>query len=248
MTESDNSLRHSLYLELFPRAVLQHVWPNSVALNRELRAQILAKEQSETGIEVSNFGGWHSAKDFQRWPGAAVSTILDRATMMSIELTKRASNANDAVFRSGWQIKAWANVNRKGDRNIWHRHITGGSHWSGVYYVDVGSIAAGTEAGGHIVFMDRYQPRPIDRDQAIDILSVHPEPGLMLLFPSALTHKVEPYFGEGERISIAFNMIHPRLMVPHHDLRELREDRARMARNKSRGGARKGKRLSRNRP
>ena len=32
------------------------------------------------------------------------------------------------------------------------------------------------------------------------------EPGLMVLFPSWLYHFVNPFFGDGERISIAFNV------------------------------------------
>ena len=34
---------------------------------------------------------------------------------------------------------------------------------------------------------------------------IDPTPGLMVLFPSWLQHFVHPFFGKGERISIAFN-------------------------------------------
>jgi hypothetical protein len=33
-----------------------------------------------------------------------------------------------------------------------------------------------------------------------------PEAGMMVVFPSWLYHFVNPYFGDGERISIAFNV------------------------------------------
>ena len=33
-----------------------------------------------------------------------------------------------------------------------------------------------------------------------------PRPGLIMLFPSWLQHQVRPYWGQGERISIAFNL------------------------------------------
>ncbi len=36
---------------------------------------------------------------------------------------------------------------------------------------------------------------------------VDPVPGLMVVFPSWLRHMVRPYFGTGERISVAFNVI-----------------------------------------
>ena len=35
---------------------------------------------------------------------------------------------------------------------------------------------------------------------------IKPEAGAMVLFPGWLYHFVNPYFGEGERISIAFNV------------------------------------------
>ena len=37
-------------------------------------------------------------------------------------------------------------------------------------------------------------------------VSVPPRPGLMVLFPSWLYHWVNPFYGEGERISVAFNV------------------------------------------
>ena len=36
---------------------------------------------------------------------------------------------------------------------------------------------------------------------------VDPLPGLMVMFPSWLNHLVHPYQGEGERISVAFNIV-----------------------------------------
>jgi hypothetical protein len=36
---------------------------------------------------------------------------------------------------------------------------------------------------------------------------IEPEPGLMLIFPSWNVHMVHPFHGDGERISIAFNIL-----------------------------------------
>jgi hypothetical protein len=35
---------------------------------------------------------------------------------------------------------------------------------------------------------------------------IDPAPGLMIVFPSWLKHMVHPYYGTGERISVAFNV------------------------------------------
>ena len=37
-------------------------------------------------------------------------------------------------------------------------------------------------------------------------LTIDPEPGLMLMFPSWLRHAVHPFMGKGERITVAFNL------------------------------------------
>jgi hypothetical protein len=36
---------------------------------------------------------------------------------------------------------------------------------------------------------------------------VRPENGMMLIFPGWLNHYVHPYWGERERISVAFNLM-----------------------------------------
>ena len=39
---------------------------------------------------------------------------------------------------------------------------------------------------------------------------VKPLPGIMVMFPGWLVHQVHPFHGDGERISIAFNILSPR--------------------------------------
>src|SRR5207245_11667642 len=54
-----------------------------------------------------------------------------------------------------WQVvETWANVQRKGGSNSAHPHP--GTFWSGVYYVDVGDIIAGSDTGGDLQL---YDPR-----------------------------------------------------------------------------------------
>ena len=48
-----------------------------------------------------------------------------------------------------------------------------------------------------------------------------PKPGVMALFPAAQMHYVEPYRGNGLRISVAFNLGHPDLETVYYpDMRE----------------------------
>ena len=57
-----------------------------------------------------------------------------------------------------------------------------------------------TPGNGNFEFMD---PRGGNVHGGKEI--VRPEPGLLMVFPAWLNHYVNPYHGDGERISIAWN-------------------------------------------
>jgi uncharacterized protein (TIGR02466 family) len=82
--------------------------------------------------------------------------------------------------------------------------------WSGVYYVDAGDPPnADRPKSGAIEFLD---PRAGAEMMAAPGLpfgetkSFIPETGQMIVFPSWLKHMVHPYWGDNDRISIAFNI------------------------------------------
>jgi uncharacterized protein (TIGR02466 family) len=81
--------------------------------------------------------------------------------------------------------------------------------WSGVYYVDRGEPDPTPTENGKLELLD---PRSginmiyFDKNVLDGRYVIEPVPGLMLLFPSWLKHMVHPYFGKGERISVAFNV------------------------------------------
>jgi uncharacterized protein (TIGR02466 family) len=104
-------------------------------------------------------------------------------------------------------IKAWANVSRKGNYHRIHNHPA--SAWSGVYYVEAGGDSPGHPLSGVLELCD---PRPFTEMVATpgspfgQRVIFRAEAGMMVLFPSWLYHFVNPFFGDGERISIAFNI------------------------------------------
>ena len=114
-----------------------------------------------------------------------------------------------------WQINAWANINRKGHSNEFHVHP--GCFWSGVYYVDDGGCSKDKSLAGEFVIMDprgaapsMYAPAFCFRGPGGNTLGatelVSPKNGIIMIFPAWLSHAVRPYHGEGERISISFNL------------------------------------------
>jgi uncharacterized protein (TIGR02466 family) len=191
---------------LFATPLLRLAMPDAPLVNPGLRALILQKAQADHGKAVSNVGGWQSANDLLAWPAPEIETLK-----AWIAAAVRQMAQHSPLFRqrapgtSRFQAHAWANINRSGHYNRLHLHP--GEHWSGVYYVDAGQPDPAVPGNGVIEFLDRPTARamPIPGFKFDRGITVVPQSGVMLLFPSWLDHWVSPYQGPGERISIAFN-------------------------------------------
>jgi len=158
--------------------VHQKRWSDDAdGFNLGLSRAILSRAAAEAGLKVSNVGGWHSGPDLLTWAGPVTEELLERVRSGCAE-----------VGAEGLRVQMWANVMRPGDYMVAHRH--GDAAWSGVYYV-----AAAETGDGAITFA---------RGQVV--VKIVPVTGLMLLFPGALLHSVEPVVGDGTRISVAFNL------------------------------------------
>lgn len=98
------------------------------------------------------------------------------------------------------RITAWANVMHAGHHEVPHIHETG--LISGVYYPRMPNPAADSEAGrlifGEHQFGSVVPPLPT--------LSMLPQAGQVVLFPSYMYHRTVPFEGAGQRISIAFDI------------------------------------------
>jgi len=191
----------------FPTPIFRHRWVNDGVqqVNEALKAEILDRRERLPSNNVSNVGGWQSKPDLMDWKVPELEKFndwVDQAfgAVMATEL-------GTTGFKSRYSVTAWANVNEYGDYN--RTHIHSNSHWSGVYYVDIGQPIQSLIPNGAIEFLD---PRPaigvfdFPKITVTATWTIQPESGLMLLFPSWLRHSVLPYFGESIRITIAFNL------------------------------------------
>lgn len=189
-------------LNLFPTPVVVDQLDDADTLNRELEATIRSQMSDDPGVQRSNFGGWHSDSDLLDWGGPAARRLADHALALA--------TANTKTVRGGdlqWRIQAWANVFGKGAGNA--AHIHGGNYWAAVYYVRVGD-----GEGGRLRLHDPRAPAlrmhaPLLRFTNAGRELMHPivpVAGQMVLFPAWLMHSVEPWDGDGERISIAMNI------------------------------------------
>jgi uncharacterized protein (TIGR02466 family) len=191
----------------FGTPVVAYHWPDSQGLNKELRELILKTETRTSGVSRSNVKGWHSNTDFFQWDAECARALRKRVDMLAVELTRlvAAPTGESRTFR--FTASAWANVLRDGGYNSVHNHPN--CMWSGVYYVDRGEPEPTPNENGKLELLD---PRSginmlyIEKNVLDGRYVIEPVPGLMVVFPSWLKHMVHPYFGKGERISVAFNV------------------------------------------
>lgn len=194
---------------------LMLAWPTPILSKRitapdmlaGLRETILAKEAEDPkGIDKALVRGWHSETDLMDWEGAGIADLRGVLGEAIAELLRTFTGGEG--FKGQAVITAWANISRRGGYHRQHTHHT--SMLSGVFYVDIGKPDAdGGEFNGVITFSDprvAVEMIQLPGKPFGDKLKVTPEPGMLLLFPSWLPHFVDPFHGEGERISVAFNV------------------------------------------
>jgi uncharacterized protein (TIGR02466 family) len=202
-----STLNHTLLAYATP--IRQTRYPNLDDFNRELTARILhLRQQSPAGEKRSNIGGWHSDNKLLQKLGEPYAARLGSMFMENVRAALDTIAEPSEPLPTNITLEAWANISNHGDSNT--PHIHGGCPWSGVYYVTAGDTNAA--ASGTLAFTD---PRtaalmvvhPYNPFKGSNRITLIPEPGMMIVFPSFLYHSVDPYLGQSPRISIAFNLL-----------------------------------------
>jgi uncharacterized protein (TIGR02466 family) len=192
---------------LWSTPVLQRRFEGAADLNAALIDIIHQRETDDVGIGKSVVGGWHSREDVMAWPepeiGQLRDWIVEAVKTLMLPTTGKAAEATGAAGT----ISAWANILRPGGYHRMHTHP--GCVWSGVYYIETGKPDPDHPTAGRL---ELYDPRTAVEMMALpetpfgQPVLIDPEPGMMVVFPSWLRHMVHPFVGEGERITIAWNM------------------------------------------
>ena len=107
-------------------------------------------------------------------------------------------------------VESWCHITENGGYHDAHSHPN--CSWCGIYYLDAGDCDLTSRSGVNRF----YDPRPCANQyhdagtQYLDATGVWdfvPQNGQVVIFPSYLKHSALPYFGQKDRVVIAFNCV-----------------------------------------
>jgi|TARA_Y200000002_G_C22558383_1_gene611385 uncharacterized protein (TIGR02466 family) len=156
------------------------------------------------GISKSNNGGWHSQSKYANSQNPVSSIIIN--LIKSILNNKNVFNIKDL---SKAKMQMWININKPGDFNNKHNHP--GSDLSGVFWVK------SLQKSGNLTFhspnfMTQFGQINSIKDEIgkklfiTPTIEIEPLEGVIVLFPSDLTHAVQKNNSDEDRISVSFNI------------------------------------------
>ena len=163
---------------------------------KKYKKEILYLKSIKSSANKSNYGGWQSSL-FITVP----KNFKDLFKKISVNIKKIEKNLS---LSKELKLNAlWYNVNGLGSFNRPHEHNN--SIVSGVYYISI------PKNSGSIVFLNKnldiYYQDTIQNynEYNSSTWKINPQENQCVLFPSYLTHYVEPNLNKKERISISFN-------------------------------------------
>ena len=188
---------------------IQSVFPTPMAYYHnteiidDLKSYIMSLEtkgiESKVAVKIkhnlieSDFNLFHHDNDIMkktsRWIGNCVAETVNH-----IQMEKCSYKIN---FNESWYHITKTN-------GMHEPHIHPRCSWCGIYY-----IKSGNDDSGHTVFESPTKSTYVDRGNLylnnISTVRVKPRDGMLVLFPSYLSHYQAMYKGTEDRIVIAFN-------------------------------------------
>ena len=188
---------------------VQSVFPTPIAyyynteIIDDLKSYIMSLEtkgiESKVAVKIkhnlieSDFNLFHhdndTIKKTSKWIGNCVAETVNH-----IQMEKYTYKIN---FNESWYHITKTN-------GMHEPHIHPRCSWCGIYY-----IKSGNDDSGHTVFENPTRSTYVDRGNLylnnISTLRIKPKDGMLVLFPSYLSHYQAMYKGTEDRIVIAFN-------------------------------------------
>jgi len=200
-----------------PFALIQH--PDPARMNAALRELFLAREAEGTRhanphrYTDRNDQIFESRFDLFAWPEPEITELRDFCLSQLSQVVAQLNGYDQITMKSlGVKTDAWFHVTRRNGYFGVHNHPL--ASWSCVYCVAPGHSDASEPDSGKLTFITPHHMSGMYRDAGTAFLK-HPfgiqnfslllEAGQLVLFPSSVLHHVMPFFGEDERITVAFN-------------------------------------------
>ena len=169
--------------------------------NDELKKFAYEQKERDTGVSISNVGGWQS-KPIGKGLCSAIDTLVNNLDREFNEISKQVGLPQLQVYN------IWININPKGAVNLTHDHM--GAIMSGAYYVQA------EQGNGNIKFerpddARYYLPTPIKPEENkptyfnTQVCEYASLTNAVYLFPAWLPHRVEQNIIDKDRISVSFN-------------------------------------------
>ena len=197
-------MRERKIYNLFPDPIFRYKLENFEEINKELLSYIFElKKNNPVGNNRSNKGGWHSPNFDIVKPGPPINFINNFKDFLKQIITNE----------YGWEyipnkqriVAMWAIINNKNSYNIKHNHQN--CYLSSAYYVKK------PKNSGNITFFDpkeakTYRFPEVERktDYSVEKITIEPEEGDLLIFPSYLYHEVGTNETNEERVVVSFNI------------------------------------------
>ena len=174
---------------------------NDPSLNVQLEKDILNWMNEDKGLSKTNIRGWHSTTDMHIKPEykRLVQGLYEAQNKIYEE-----EHLDSEPFLGGM----WANVNPPGGMNRAHMHPN--SLWSGVYYVKAPKNCGVLKIDDPRTSAAMSRPRIKEGDIPTRLyreINCQPITGRLIMFPSWVTHCVDPNDSDDIRISISFNFL-----------------------------------------
>jgi uncharacterized protein (TIGR02466 family) len=131
--------------------------------------------------------------------------VIDFCHSVTLNVAKRVNEKY--VDTSNWLIRmkeSWSHITQNGGYHDYHDHPY--CSWCGIFYVDAGDTDSKNKNGNNRF----YTPLKTTPEIGLEFLShtFHDpvaQTGKLIVFPSILPHSAMPYFGERDRVVVAFN-------------------------------------------
>ncbi len=167
------------------------------------------EKQTFSQVNAPSIGKWHAVKTNDLLDVMEPETQLLREIILkdykqavhdyynSFDQT----NLNTLKYDNHHMDESWIQFYKNGDYKVLHNHLKYGfdpnfmNIWAGGYYIEDGKPDKMQPYAGKFSFRVR------DYNHYI-----HPEPGLLMMWPGDILHEVHPFYGEQERVVINFNL------------------------------------------